>query len=85
MPNQRDIVMIAYELPQGLEYHPAIIISSNLIYEIEGVFYAVMCSSEISPEEFALELTPQMIVGKKPMPKKLTLKPTYCKLIYTVI
>lgn len=74
MPQQRDIVMIAYELPQGLEYHPAIIVSSDLIHEIEGIFYAVMCSSEIDPEEFALELTPQMIIGKRPMPKRTYVK-----------
>lgn len=74
MPQQRDIVMVAYQLPQGVEYHPAIIISSDAIHEIENIFYAVMCSSEIQPEEFSLELTPEMIVGKKPMDKKTYIK-----------
>jgi hypothetical protein len=74
MPQQRDIFMVAYQLPQGIEYHPAIMISSEDIYEIENIFYAVMCSSEIQPEEFSLELTPEMIVGKKPMDKTTYIK-----------
>lgn len=74
MPQQRDIIMVPYELPQGVEYHPTIIISNDAVHETEGIFYGVMCSSEIQPEEFALELTPDMIVGQKPMPKKTFVK-----------
>lgn len=74
MFEQRDIVMVAFELKQGVQYHPAIIISNNAIHEIEGVYYCVMCSSEIKPMEFSLELTPEMIIGGKPM-----LKTTYIK------
>lgn len=74
MPQQRDIIMVPYELPQGVEYHPTIIISNDAIHETEGIFYGVMCSGEIQPEEFALELVPEMIVGKKPMNKKTFVK-----------
>lgn len=66
--------MIHYALPQGVEYHPAVIVSNDAVFEIEGIFYAVMCSGELQPEEFALELTPEMIVGKKPMDKKTYIK-----------
>lgn len=74
MPQQRDIVMVSYELPQGVEYHPIIIISNDAIHETEGIYYGVMCSGELQPEEFALELVPDMIVGKKPMSKKTYVK-----------
>lgn len=74
MAQQRDIVMVAYELPQGVEYHPAIVISSDAILEVEGIFYAVLCSGEMQPEEFAMELTPDMIVGRNPMQKKTFIK-----------
>lgn len=74
MSQQRDIIMVPYELPQGVEYHPAIIISNDGVHETEGIFYAVMCSSEWQPQEFSMELTPEMIVGKKPMPKKTYVK-----------
>lgn len=74
MPQQRDIVMVGYALPQGMEYHPAIIISNDGVYAVEDIFYAVMCSSEIRPEEFALELTADMIVGKHAMPKRTFVK-----------
>jgi len=74
MPQQRDLIMVGYALPQGMEYHPAIIISSDAVFEVEDMFYAVMCSGEVRPEEFALELTPEMIVGKRAMPKKTYIK-----------
>ena len=74
MPQQRDIIMVSYELPQGVEYHPVIIISNDAIHEIESIYYAVMCSAELQPQEFAIELTPEMIVGKKPMHKKTYVK-----------
>lgn len=74
MAQQRDIIMVSYELPQGVEYHPIIIISNDAIHETEGIYYGVMCSGEIQPEEFAMELIPEMIVGKKPMSKKTYVK-----------
>lgn len=74
MPQQRDIIMVHYELPQGIEYHPVIIISNDAVHETESIFYAVMCSGELQPEEFALELSPEFIVGKKPMQKKTYVK-----------
>lgn len=74
MPQQRDIITVSYELPQGVEYHPAIIISNDAVHETEGIYYAVMCSSELKPEEFSIELVPEMIVGKKPMHKKTYIK-----------
>ncbi len=74
MPQQRDIIIVPFELPQGVEYHPVIIISNDAVHEIEGVYYAVMCSGEVKPEEFAVELTPEMIVGKNPMRKRSYIK-----------
>ena len=74
MPQQRDIIMVSYELPQGVENHPVIIISNDAVHETESIYYAVMCSGELKPEEFAIELTSEMIVGKKPMNKKTYIK-----------
>lgn len=82
MPQQRDIIMVSYELPQGVEYHPVIIISNDAVHETESIYYAVMCSGELQPEDFAIELTPEMIVGKKPM-HKITYVKTHLIQSYT--
>lgn len=65
MPTQRDLVEVPVYLPHDVvEQHPAIIISNQAYHELENQFYAVMCSTEIEPEEFALELTADMINGR---------------------
>ena len=40
---QRDIVEVSFELPDGtLKIHPALVISNDEIFDVEDIFYAVM-------------------------------------------
>lgn len=74
---QREIVELNYELPNGqLKTHPALIISNKDVYDIEGIFYALMISSKPLPDEFSFELDDEMLT--KPMAKKSYVK---CQLI----
>ena len=58
---QRDIVEIAFYTGNRPEPHPAVVISKNDIFEIEGFFYAILLSTKNLFPEFTLEITPQMI------------------------
>lgn len=43
---QRDIIELNYELPNGrFKAHPALVISNSNVLETEDIFYAVMISS----------------------------------------
>jgi mRNA-degrading endonuclease toxin of MazEF toxin-antitoxin module len=75
--NERDIVELNYELPDGrLKTHPALIISNNDVFEMEGIFYALMISSKPFSDEFSFELKDEMLT--RPMQKKSYVK---CQLI----
>ncbi len=43
---QRDIIEIAFYTGNKPEPHPAVVISSNNIFEIEGFFYAILLSTK---------------------------------------
>lgn len=74
---QRDIVELNYELPNGnFKTHPALIISNSNVLETEDIFYAVMISSNPMNEEFNFELENSMLT--KPLSKKSFVK---CQLI----
>lgn len=74
---QRDIIELNYELPNGkLKTHPALIISNSNVLETEDIFYAVMISSNPMNEEFNFELDNSMLT--KPLSKKSFVK---CQLI----
>ena len=74
---QRDIVELNYELPNGkFKAHPALIISNSNVLETEDIFYAVMISSNPMNEEFNFELENSMLT--KPLSKKSFIK---CQLI----
>jgi len=74
---QRDIVELNFELPDGkLKTHPAIVISNGLVLETEDIFYAVMISSKPFNDEFTFELNNSML--SKPLSKKSFVK---CQLI----
>jgi hypothetical protein len=45
-PSQRDIVELPFNLLQGVENHPAIVLSCNDAIELESAFVAVMVTSE---------------------------------------
>ena len=74
---QRDIVELNYELPNGkFKIHPALVISNSNVLETEDIFYAVMISSNSMNEEFNFELDNSMLT--KPLSKKSFIK---CQLI----
>ena len=74
---QRDIIELNYELPNGkFKTHPALIISNSNVLETEDIFYAVMISSNPMNEEFNFELDNSMLT--KPLSKKSFVK---CQLI----
>ncbi len=74
---QRDIVELNYELPNGkFKAHPALVISNSNVLETEDIFYAVMISSNSMNEEFNFELDNSMLT--KPLSKKSFVK---CQLI----
>lgn len=57
--NQRDVVFLNYLLPNGkFAPHPAIIVSTNDLYEAEGIYYAVMLSTKAHNPDFMVTLTP---------------------------
>ncbi len=64
--NQRDIVEVCFELPDGrLKEHPATVISGPDILDAEEIIYTVLVSSSIANMEYAIELTDAMVT--KPM------------------
>lgn len=74
---QRDIIELNYELPNGkFKAHPALVISNSNVLETEDIFYAVMISSNSMNEEFSFELDNSMLT--KPLSKKSFVK---CQLI----
>ncbi|MBC7401209.1 MAG: type II toxin-antitoxin system PemK/MazF family toxin [Mucilaginibacter sp.] len=74
---QRDIVELNYELPNGkFKIHPALIISNADVLEAEDIFYAVMISSNPINDDFCFELNNDMLT--KPLSKKSYVK---CQLL----
>ena len=67
--NQRDIVEIAFYTGSKPEVHPAIVVSVDDIFEIEGFFYAVLLSTKNIFPDFTFEVTPNMI--SKPRNEKV--------------
>ena len=74
---QRDIVELNYELPNGkFKLHPALIISNENVLSTEDIFYAVMISSNPINDDFSFELDNAMLT--KPLAKKSFVK---CQLL----
>jgi mRNA-degrading endonuclease toxin of MazEF toxin-antitoxin module len=66
--NKRDIVDVAFDLPDGrIKIHPAIIISGAHYFDAEQAFYVVMVSSKSYNEEFSVALEPEELTA--PLPK----------------
>ena len=75
--SQRQIVDINFLFPDGkMKPHPAIIVSSEELYEIEGFFYCVLISTKDYNKEYVYELEDQMLT--KPLNRKSYVK---CHLI----
>jgi mRNA-degrading endonuclease toxin of MazEF toxin-antitoxin module len=74
---QRDIIELNYELPNGkFKTHPALVISNQQVLNIEDIFYAVMISTKSYNDEFTFEIENDMLL--KPLSKKSFVK---CQLI----
>jgi hypothetical protein len=74
---QRDIIELNYELPNGkYKIHPASVISNSNVLETEDIFYAVMISSNPMNAEFNFGLDNSMLT--KPLSKPSFIK---CQLI----
>jgi hypothetical protein len=58
---QRDIIEIAFYTGNKPEPHPAVVVSKDDIYEIEGFFYAILLSTKNLYPEFTIEVIPDMI------------------------
>jgi len=75
--NQRDIVVVNFELPNGsFKTHPALIVSNQNVLDTEDIFYAVMISTKDYNDEFTFELKNTMLT--KPLSKISFVK---CQLI----
>jgi hypothetical protein len=64
--SQGSVVEVAFNLPQGAEPHPAIIISCNNANEEDGTVICVMTTSSKMEDDFTFKLSPQMFEGKLP-------------------
>ena len=75
--NQRDIVELNFQLPNGkLKVHPALVISNENVLQTEDIFYAVMISSKLFNDDFTYELSNEML--SNPLRQKSYVK---CQLI----
>ena len=59
--HQRDIVEIAFYTGRTPQTHPALIVSTDEIFETEGFFYVILLSTKNIYPEFTMEITPSMI------------------------
>lgn len=58
---QRDIIELAFYTGRTPQNHPAIVVSVDEIFEMEGFFYAILLSTKNRYPEFTIEITPDMI------------------------
>lgn len=70
--NQREIIEVPYLLPDGnIKNHPALVVSVPELQEKEdGMFYAVLISTENFHPEYTIEIKPEDIVDEYNMQKK---------------
>lgn len=69
--NQREIIEVPYLLPDGkIKNHPALVVSVPELQEKEdGMFYAVLISTENFHPEYTIEIKPEDIVDEYNMQK----------------
>ena len=65
--HQRDIVELPFYIPQGIEHHPAIVLSCDDAILAEDAFVAAMITSEKFDDEYSFQLIDDMIT--RPMSK----------------
>lgn len=58
--NQRDVVFLNFQLPNGqFKPHPAVIVSTDQLYEAESIYYAIMLSTKPHNPDFMVTLPPE--------------------------
>jgi hypothetical protein len=65
--NQRDIVEVPFNLPQGIRVHPAIVLSTNDAIVQEGCFIALMMTTDQTTDEYSFELKDTMLSKNLPV------------------
>src|SRR5882757_6608792 len=58
---QRQIIEVPFNLSQGVQNHPALILSANDAIEMESAFVAVMITSEKYDDEYTFQLSNAML------------------------
>lgn len=58
---QREIVELPFYLPQGIQNHPALVLSTDEAIELEEAFVAVMITSQEIDDEFSFQLIDDML------------------------
>jgi hypothetical protein len=60
--SQWEVVEVNFQLPNGRFLpHPALIISSNELFEDEEFFYAILMTTKNIFPKYTLEITPEML------------------------
>jgi len=68
--NRGDVVEIPFNIPgHGLKNHPAIIISNEEVYNIEGIYICVMVTHSDMSNYFAFDLESHMFLNHRNMPE----------------
>lgn len=68
-PSQQEIIEVEFELPQGSEKHPAIILSNNNINQLEEGFVCAMMTTYEHNDEYSFVITKEMLLYPKAQPK----------------
>jgi mRNA-degrading endonuclease toxin of MazEF toxin-antitoxin module len=63
MYQQGDIVLVHFPLPKGFKLHPAIIISTDEVYESEEAYLGVMITSSTIRDNFSYVLSNEMLTN----------------------
>lgn len=76
MYQQGDIVLVNFPLPDGFKLHPAVIVSSDEVYETEECYIGIMITSSKIRDNFSFELSNEML--SKPLDQQSQVR---CQLI----
>ena len=61
MYEQGDIVLVNFPLPDGFKLHPAVIVSTDEVYETEECYIGIMITSSKIRDNFSFELSNEML------------------------
>jgi len=68
--NRGDVIEISFNIPgEGMKNHPAIIISNEEVYNIDGIYLCVMVTHSDMSSYFAFDLEAEMFANPNNMPE----------------